>query len=377
MLLARLRSLAALTLGVLSAASLTVGSAHAGTSAGPSPMMLPAYAHGSITGAGPRNGVRLMLIAWPKQSVMGEVRVGQHVKTRVIGRATSSNTGTYSIRPTVQLKNGLVNLEVVGRSSEAVGASSFGAMIHGKTITPAAAGSLASKGPVPANIRMIALPKSAGPAVPQHPGIPLCPPPVKIRELGRKMVDIGGLYSIGMPHAKISMTYSDGSTTTIGVAVSVPFSDNSFSAGGTFTETKSGEEGIPAQTGVEENMQTPYTFGEYSLCGGLMHQTQPEEWVTGAHGVTVLAPKAERCSAHFPAGDTFSTADEKAGTFTAGVDLKHEIGINLSAQSGYDKDTSITWTFPKSGGFLCGTNNLPPKAAWNVMDVSKSGNPLP
>ncbi len=145
--LARLRNLAALAVGVLSAASLTGGSAHAGTSAGPSPMMLPAYAHGTITGAGPRSGVRLMLIAWPSESVMGDVRVGQHVKTRVIGRATSSSTGTYSIHPTVRLNNGLVNLEVVGRSSEAIGASSFGAMIHGKAIAPAALGSHASKGP--------------------------------------------------------------------------------------------------------------------------------------------------------------------------------------------------------------------------------------
>ncbi len=321
--------------------------------------MLPAYAHGTITGAGPHNGVHLMLIAWPRQSVMGKVRVGQHVKTRVIGKATSSSTGTYSIHPTVQLKNGLVNLEVVGRSSKAIGASSFGAMIHGKTITPAAAGSHASKGTVPANIRMMALPKSAVSAVPQHPGIADCAPPIKVRELGRKMVDIGGLYSIGMPHAKISMTYSEGSTTTIGVAVSVPLSDSSFSAGGTFTETKTGEEGIPTQTGVQENMQTPYTFGLYSLCGGLMHQAQPEEWVTGSHAVTVLPPKAKKCSGHFPTGETFSTSDEKAGTFSAGVDLKHEIGVNLSAQSGYDKDTSITWTFPKGGGFLCGTNNFP------------------
>ena len=177
-----------------------------------------------------------------------------------------------------------------------------------------------------------------------------------------------------MPHAKISMTYAEGSTTTIGVGVSVPVTDNSFTAGGTFTETKSGTEGFPTQTGVEENMQTPYTFGEYSICGGLMHQVVPEVWVTGSHEVTVVAPAAHKCSIRFHAGETFTTSDEKAGTFTAGVDLKKEIGINLSAQSGYDKDTAITWTFPHGGGFLCGTNNLPSKAAWNVMDVSSSGN---
>lgn len=54
-------------------------------------------------------------------------------------------------------------------------------------------------------------------------------------------------------------------------------------------------------------------------------------------------------------------------TFTADVDLKKEIGINLSAKSGYNNNVSITYTFP-SGGFLCGSNNYPRIAAWDIMD---------
>ena len=66
----------------------------------------------------------------------------------LLARAPNLAAGTYSIHPSVQLKKGLVNLEVIGRSRKAAGTYSFGAMVHGKTITPAAAGSHASTGPV-------------------------------------------------------------------------------------------------------------------------------------------------------------------------------------------------------------------------------------
>ncbi len=124
-------------------------------------------------------------------------------------------------------------------------------------------------------------------------------------------------------------------------------------------------------------MQTPYTFGEYSFCG-VVNQVQPGAWVTGgSHAVTVIPPSAHKCSRRFHGGETFSTENETAGTFTAGVDLKNEIGISLSAQSGYNKDTAITWKFPQGGGYLCGTNNYPSLAAWNVMDPSNVGNSPP
>jgi hypothetical protein len=224
---------------------------------------------------------------------------------------------------------------------------------------------------------MMALPKSAVSAIP-HPGFPpaCMVVPKKVREFGPRLVTIGGLYSIGIPHAKITMTYADGATTTLGVEISVPLLKDSFTAGGTFTTSKTGTEGFPTQTGVEENMQTPYTFGEYNWCG-LMVQVQPEVWVTGHHTVTVIPSRAVKCSRHYAAGETFSTQNEKAGTFSAGVDLKKEIGVKLSAQSGYSQDTAITWKFPLGGGYLCGTNNYPSLAAWVVMDPSRFGNPGP
>jgi hypothetical protein len=102
-----------------------VGSAHASSP----PRSLPTWAHGSITGAGPHNGVRLELVAWPTR---GKIRTGQKVHLRVIGKATSGSSGGYSIKPTVALPKGLHNLEVLARSKSAVGAFSFGRKVAGK-----------------------------------------------------------------------------------------------------------------------------------------------------------------------------------------------------------------------------------------------------
>ncbi len=372
MLLARARNLGVLTLGVLLAASLTAGSAQAGASAGPSPMMLPAYAHGTITGAGPHSGVRLVLIAWPKPSVMAKVRVRQHAHTRVIGRATSSSTGTYSIHPSVQLKKGLVNLEVIGRSSKAAGTYSFGAMIHGKTITPAAAGSHASTGPVAANIHMMALPKSEQ-SVMQPAGFACDGTPLKVSELGQKQVDVGGLYSL-MPNGKVQETYATGSETTIGVAATVESDFGGYSQEGTFTLTTSSSQPFKAQVGRIVNQQTSYSFGKYRMC--LITQVLPEVWATGEHVVAVKPPPLGKntCGEHIHGGGIFTRSSGKAGTFKAGVDLKKDgLGISVSTQSGYNKNVSITYTFPSGGGFMCGNNALPTISAFDEM--SPLGNP--
>jgi len=65
--------------------------------------------------------VRLVLVAWPK----GKIRVGQKVNLQVIGRATSSSSGSYAIHSNVALSKGIHNLEVMARSSKDVGAFSF------------------------------------------------------------------------------------------------------------------------------------------------------------------------------------------------------------------------------------------------------------
>jgi len=60
-----------------------------------------------------------------------------------------------------------------------------------------------------------------------------------------------------------------------------------------------------------------------------------------------------------------------------GVNLKKEIGVNLTAQSGYNQNVAINYTMGSGGGYFCGTNDLPSKAQWVVMDQTPFGNPGP
>ena len=107
---------AAFLSAAMSTAPASASSAHA-----LSPMSLPTWAHGSVTGAGPHSGVRLELVAWPG----GKVRVGQKVQLQVLGKAASTSSGSYAIHPSVVLPKGIHNLEVLARSRVAAGAFSF------------------------------------------------------------------------------------------------------------------------------------------------------------------------------------------------------------------------------------------------------------
>lgn len=370
-------------ISALISASLLSAPTALATSHAHSPRSLPAWAHGSIKGAGPPSGVRLELVEWPSGSALAKARVGQKMRLRILGKTTSSSSGSYTLRSGVTLSKGIHNLRVLARSSVAVGTFAFPRKIvrRGRALVAVAVNGGASSGPVTANIHMMALPKAEQLTARRHPSV--CSPSfiVKTQNLGQKWVDIGGLYSIGIAKAKAQMTYSEGASTTIGIGVSVPFTNGSFTAGGTEAETKTGTEGFTPQFEPEENMQTKYDFVKVSVrfkgCRGSYTDAEPTEWATGQNEVIVVPPKAEHCGGKTPKGGTFTTTDQKAGTFSAGVDLKKEIGINLSAQSGYNQNVAITLTMGKGGGHFCGSNHLPPKAQWVVMDQTQFGNPGP
>lgn len=200
----------------------------------------------------------------------------------------------------------------------------------------------------------------------RHPSLVYCPPfAIKHRELGQRMVTVGGLYS-EVADGTTQETYSAGSNTTLGIGVSISGDNGSFGLGGTFTQTTSGSEPFPVLTNDSVHEQTPYPFGVFAACG--MSQVQAEAWATGEHHVFVQPPDFpfKNCGGNLGPLGKFIRKSGTAGTFEAGVDLKKVIGIDLSAQSGYNKNVSITYKAP-SGGFMCGTNGLPNDAGFDVL----------
>jgi hypothetical protein len=311
--------------------------------------------------------VRLLLVEWPSGSALAKAPVGQKIPLRVLGHATSVN-GTYKIGSNVSLPKGIHNLEILARSSTARGAFGFPRKIvrRGRSLVAVAVNGSASTGPVTANIHMMALPKSAQ-SPSRHPSNPYClPGAIKHAELGKRLVTVGALYS-EEGQGTTQETYSAGSNTTLGIGLSVSGDIGSVSFGGTFTQTSSGSEPFPVLTNKSVLEQTPYRFGTYIGCG--LSQVVAEAWATGQNKVFVQPPDFpfKNCGGNIGNGQSFTRKSGTAGTFKAGVNLKKVIGINLSAQSGYNTQVNIQYVAGPTGGFMCGTDNLPNDASFDVL----------
>ena len=113
--------------------------------------------------------------------------------------------------------------------------------------------------------------------------------------------------------------------------------------------------------------QTPYRFGTYQGCG--LSQVVAEAWATGQNKVFVQPPDFpfKNCGENIGKNQSFTRKSGTAGTFKAGVNLKKVIGIDLSAQSGYNKQVNIKYVAGPSGGFMCGTDGLPNDASFDVL----------
>jgi hypothetical protein len=149
--------------------------------------------------------VRLELVVWPKAK---KIPIGQKVHLQVVGTAKSTSTGSYAIRSNISLPKGVHNLEVLARSSVAVGAFSFPRKVaQGGRALVAVDGS-AQPGPVTANIHMMPLPKSE--RSPARSPLPCVPIARKVREFGPRWVDVGGLYSF-LVNGEMKETYTAGS----------------------------------------------------------------------------------------------------------------------------------------------------------------------
>ncbi|HWF79153.1 MAG TPA: hypothetical protein VN695_01140, partial [Streptosporangiaceae bacterium] len=92
-----------LAAALLTAALPTAAATASSLQASKSPSSLPTWAHGSITGAGPHSGVRLLLVEWPSGSALAKARAGQKIPLRVLGKATSTSSGSYKLGSTVVL----------------------------------------------------------------------------------------------------------------------------------------------------------------------------------------------------------------------------------------------------------------------------------
>ena len=434
MSLARVRNVTILLFAALLALSLAVSSARAGVrasarqvfsgnaggsrskeifsaSAGASNMA--PVAGGTVTGAGsaPVAGAAVDLYAWPSETVLMAMKIGAQVPTTLLATATTSKAGKYMLRvPMASLKaaavdSGYANLEISG----AGGAVWF---LSYQT------GALSARPSAPVTVKLSARRHLCGKNKDgeYYAGSPF----VKLRQLKAAPATVGQGYIGPVKTAgdhidfEYDQTGTKSQTSTLGVGISAFGVSAGYTGAGTNTSTSSGSEGFPGQT---ENslFRTDFNVGEFRAeCYGFVGEKVPHEkqkgycprtftnqehvkepvhkciwqvestgWDAGAqspHPKNPPSTPAKFCGGRQERGSMFETSNEMAVQWSSGFNIGASNDIkdaslsatfSSSAQTGYDSNAQIIYTF-EHAGYACGTNHDPPKAAIVVMRGTKS-----
>src|ERR1022692_56825 len=324
-------------------------------------LALPAAAGTVVTGqvrsAGhPVAGARVTLYVWPGPAVVAALKPGEQVPLQAVGSAVSVGTGQYAIAVTrwaavrAAASRGVVNLEAMAVWNRGVGVFSFPRMlVNGPALAVDSQSGASSLAPQQATLGIVSGPASKS-------GRPPCGSTYLIKTYRPRWVIVGATYS-KVPGVVMNFTYGRGQNSSLGVGLSATSETSGFSENGTYSISTDASEQWPSQRNVRSTQyKTEFTYGLFGVvCRGF--QTSPIEWDGGATIAKTGPPRATYCVQQL-AGSTFTKNTTAAFTFTSGVNIAQIIGIDLSAQTGYDSNARLVYTF-KVTRQLCGPNGPP------------------
>ncbi|MGW2518067.1 DNRLRE domain-containing protein [Streptomyces sp. NPDC001617] len=202
------------------------------------------------------------------------------------------------------------------------------------------------------------------------------------KDLGPKWVIVGQTYSAttGVKH---TLSYTKGSSSSLGVGTSATGAYGSFEASGSVSKESSVTNDYP-DYGNHKGVyyKSEYDYGKYKMAcvsGGhgsvitYHYEVRARYYYGGEKIVSAKTPKATTC-APYPDGAKFTRTSSKAITWTDGASTGDAIGINLSAETGYSSETTVVYTF-KANRYICGTGGAPGSShPYNfVATTTKSG----
>ena len=404
-----MRKLVALSLlATLAGAGLSVAPAAASAQAGASGLAVAAGTVTSASGAA-MPGEIVDLYAWPADSVLQALKVGQLVPATLLATATTDGTGRYMLRvPAATLKaaavsSGYANLEI---SSAGSGFWFFPYQTSSQAASTVTVNLNSGKGPV------------CGTKGPKGQQL-LFTGFVKERQRQPAPATVGQGY-IGAVKTRgdsiafnYNQTVSHTQASTLGVGISAYGFDAGYSTTGTSVSTADQGQDFANQS-RNTWFQTYFNVAQYrGMCvvgpfdtighkkqhGQCPRKTKDSSgdtvdvykciWLIGSTGWfgggKIVHPKnAPKTPGKFCApadkGLVTGTANEKAIEWSAGWDLGATLGVkgvNLkasygaSAQTGYDSNDQMVFTF-RHAGWLCGTNHDWQRAAQVVMRGTKT-----
>ena len=170
---------------------------------------------------------------------------------------------------------------------------------------------------------------------------------------------VAGTYST-TGHTREFFSSSQGQSSNLGVGQSSSGDRGTFTGAGTASfSASSGEDFRPHGGHASVLYGTQFVHSEFGFScshGFSEYQTKPTDYAGGARSVKSKAPSARFCVFQ-QRGSTFRKNTTSAFTFSAGYTIP-VINVTLSAQTGYDSQGELTYSFSRAGQ-LCGTNALP------------------
>jgi hypothetical protein len=335
---------------------------------------------GKLTGSPLLGGMRVALYAMPPQPVMNKLRPHDHFRGKLVGVTTSSHTGAYAINVsdaaaiTSSAFNGVVNFEVWAAGHGYWSVSGFSReIVAGNKLVPLF--SLAPATPMQATLLMHKLSKR-GASVSPSAAADGCW--LLAADDGPVWVTLQGMWST-IPKVSKTMSYTTDATSSVSIGVSV--NDGPWVSGtdGTtsVTDTGGGEDYPEVSGKTSRDGQTEMEEGFFVSCEiSTDSATFPYAVDGGARLVKATPQKARHCVPQ-ENGTTIHLSRTRSYTFGDGINLGSTFGIDLSAVSGYSRETEVKYKYGMNA-FACGTHNYPLRSNVSggvVADYTKRGNP--
>lgn len=318
---------------------------------------------------------QLSLIAWPPNSVLEGLRVGDSVRLLPVGKVVAGADGSFALRidPNVPMAevmspDGAVQFELIAAGSSGstrfffprkfapVGSAMGWTSIDGET-------SGDDSGVLDVSLPLVGPPvSSAGPIALQPAADRICVS--YLRATWNLILDtIGEVYT--GPNTNGDLQYISGSSSTLGVGVSATGTYGSWSASGTNSASSTTTIDYPTQS-VNRLTVFRTNFGwqkwETQCAGQSTFAARAFQFQGGTSQYTAAsAPSATYCTNYLD-NSIFTKDSATAITFSNGAKIGVYIGLDLSTRTGFTTSTKIKFTFVNAGK-LCGSNGYPPQAA--------------
>jgi hypothetical protein len=325
-----------------------------------------------VTGAPVLGGVRITLYAQPPQPVMRRLRVGERFYGKLVGTATTSASGAYTIRVTypeaITSSEYYGNVNLMVEAAEPGWSTFYGVprkvVDNGTKLVSTVSDT--SGAPAKATLALHRVSKSDA-SVGVVPATDDCW--VLTTDDGPVLDRIDGVWG-EMDGVRKYLSYTAGSTSTVGIAEDADGSGWVSGNNGTTTVVSgSMTQPFPEKPDYTSVIwRSEFEEGTFDSCEiSADIASFPYGWNGGAYAETNSPPSATHC-VYEPATSDPQVGSTAAMTWSDGISLGSPINVSLSSVTGYTSTTAVTYSYTVNG-YFCGTRNYPGRSDPGPTDL--------